>query len=65
MVADNVQPAMVADKYEYSEADDLYDQDLLTGDMCEFCGSEIYSTPACTFHCTNDNCESHHIRIDV
>jgi uncharacterized OB-fold protein len=50
-------------KYKYSEADDLYDQDILTKRKCPKCGARIVSHPDCTETCSNKNCEYYHIWI--
>ena len=44
-------------KYNYSEADDLYDQNILTKDLCPKCGARIVSCPDCTTFCSDDNCD--------
>ncbi len=58
MPADNAPPVM--------DADDWYDQDILTGEDCPECGSKIVSYPDCTEGCSNSRCcgGDRHIKID-
>jgi len=43
-------------EYNYSESDDLYDQDILTNRKCPDCGESIVSCPDCTEYCSNNLC---------
>ena len=43
--------------YPVTEADALYDQDILTERKCPICGTEIVSHPDCTETCSDDNCD--------
>jgi len=69
MDVDNAQAA--------TDADDLYDQDILTDEKCPACGKFLYIGPDCISKCSDSNCsfdgiaeyrkeaESHHVRIDA
>jgi len=49
---------MTEDKnYTYSEADDLYDMDILTKRKCPKCKELIVSHPDCTESCSNEECD--------
>ena len=43
--------------YPITEADDLYDQDILTDCKCPICNAQIVSHPDCTESCSNELCE--------
>jgi len=43
------------EKYKITEADDLYDQDILTDKKCPFCGEKVVSHPDCTESCSSCN----------
>ncbi len=65
MAVNNVHPVTGVDKNRNTCIDDFYDEDILTDRECLICGAKVISHPDCTTSCSNDNCESHHIRVDV
>ncbi len=48
---------MADEKYDYSESDDLYDQDILTGRPCPKCNELIIIHSDCTETCSNQSCD--------
>ena len=44
------------DKYKYSEADDLYDQDIPIDRKCPVCKGEMYISPDCVESCSDNSC---------
>ena len=65
MAADNAHPVTDVGESRNTCIDDFCDEDILTEKRCQDCGARIISHQDCTHSCSNDNCESHHIRIDV
>lgn len=67
MGADNARHAMGVDesKYPYDPADDWYDMDIISKtEKCAVCGAGICFYASGHAACSNDKCESHHIKID-
>lgn len=44
-------------EYDFSETDDLFDQDMLTDRLCPKCSELIISHPDCTESCSNRKCD--------
>ena len=46
----------MSNKYIYSEADDLYDMDILVDRKCPVCNGKMYISPDCVHSCTDKDC---------
>ena len=67
MVADNVHLATDVDesKYPYDPADDWYDMDIVsTSTKCKICDAFVIFHASGHVSCSNEKCESHHVKID-
>ncbi len=65
MDADNARAVTDVDEYAYSEADDWYDMDIISKTVkCDLCNAGIVYHASDHTSCSNDKCESHHIKID-
>lgn len=50
---------------DVTDAADLYDLDLVSKtEVCELCAAPMVYGAGGHFYCSNDKCESHHIKID-